>query len=305
MMDWMVNVPYVNPPFRGEKQYADSHAVIHIMSTVFDRMPDWTRFDVGSTLRALKSGPDIIKTCLLRKLHLRWWHASETKMRKTLSAAGIPESVLALIRDVTANCRQCREWTKPPPDEKGKVEVPQAINDSVEADLLFYKTHIVFHVIDRASRFHNGIEVRSKTLADLLDAFHKCWVSFMTAPNKLYIDGESAIFTYEAHGELQAIGTEAVTRAPNQHYRFIERRGALLRHTMHKVESQAEREGRVLSFAILLSEAITSGNMLIATTNQHHIKLYLDASHLSFHNSTLKFRKANPKEPPQKHNATG
>ena len=62
----------------------------------------------------------------------------------------------------------------------------------------------------------------------------------MTAPQKLYADGESAIYAEEVHNELKALGTEVVTRAPQQHCRYIERRGAYLRHSMHVIESQAK-----------------------------------------------------------------
>ena len=63
--------------------------------------------------------------------------------------------------------------------------------------------------------------------------------------------------------EIQALGTTIVTRAPQQHCRYIERRGAVLRQTMHVIESQANREGRELTFTTLLSEAIQAGNMMV------------------------------------------
>ena len=114
-------------------------------------------------------------------------------MRKVLGAAGIAEDTLRLIKDVTANCKQCREWATSGEDKKASLDVPTKINEAVEIDLLFYKQHIVFHAIDRASRYHNGIEINGKTKADILDGFHKSWLSFMHAPVKLYVDGEAAI----------------------------------------------------------------------------------------------------------------
>ena len=81
------------------------------------------------------------------------------------------------------------------------------------------------------------------------------------------MDGEAAIYSEEVHKELEALGIEVITRAPQQHCRYIERRGAFLRHTMHVLESQAEREGRSISFAVLLSEAIQAANCLIHINN--------------------------------------
>ena len=228
-----------------------------------DRSADWSRFNVQASLRALRSGAEHVQKRILRKLHLRWWHASEGTMRKVLAAAGVPEQTLKLIRDITANCRQCRIWTTPSPDTKASHDVTTKVNETVEFDLMFYKQHIICHIVDRASRFHGGIEINSKSKEDVLDGIHKCWINFMLAPQQLYADGESAIFAEEIHQELKALGTEVVTRAPQQHCRYIERRGALLRHSMHVIESQAEREGRNISFAVLLSEAIQAGNSLI------------------------------------------
>ena len=72
-----------------------------------DHTADWFRFNVQSSLRALRSGAEHVRKRILRKLHLRCWHASEGTMRNVLSAAGIPETTLKLYQDLTSNCRQC------------------------------------------------------------------------------------------------------------------------------------------------------------------------------------------------------
>ena len=36
-------------------------------------------------------------------------------------------------------------------------------NEKLEADILFYKKWLVWHMIDKADRWHNGIEIASKT----------------------------------------------------------------------------------------------------------------------------------------------
>ena len=51
-------------------------------------------------------------------------------------------------------------------------------------------------------------------------------------------------------------------RAPRQHARFIERRGAILRHALHTAEEQMRREGIVAHFDSLLANAIFAGNSL-------------------------------------------
>ena len=58
-----------------------------------------------------------------------------------------------------------------------------------------------------------------------------------------YIDGEKGISSKETVAFLKGIGCELIERAKTQHARMIERRGAVLRHSMHCTESQLEKEG--------------------------------------------------------------
>ena len=41
-----------------------------------DLAPDWSAFDLGSALRALKSPSPQIQVRALRRLHIRWYHCS-------------------------------------------------------------------------------------------------------------------------------------------------------------------------------------------------------------------------------------
>ena len=54
----------------------------------------------------------------------------------------------------------------------------------------------------------------------------------------------------------QRRGVTIDIRAPRQHARFIERRGAILRHSMHTTEEQMQREGLTVTFDTLLANAI-------------------------------------------------
>eukprot|EP00959_Pyramimonas_sp_CCMP1952_P259210 5419300-Pyramimonas_sp.AAC.1 len=44
------------------------------------RLPDWSRFDVQISLRTLRLDPSAVARAW-RKLHLRWFHAKEPKMK--------------------------------------------------------------------------------------------------------------------------------------------------------------------------------------------------------------------------------
>ena len=90
----------------------------------------------------------------LRKLHVRWWHASEHVMKRFLDRVGVAEKVLQLIPEIVQTCKICRKWAKLGPDNVCSVEIPDKFNDQVECDLLFVRKHINFHMICRCTRWH-------------------------------------------------------------------------------------------------------------------------------------------------------
>eukprot|EP00959_Pyramimonas_sp_CCMP1952_P014871 314793-Pyramimonas_sp.AAC.1 len=77
------------------------------------RLLDWSRFDVQISLQNLRSLDPSVVTRELRKLHLRWFHAKEPKMRVILSKIGLESVRLNLIKGVCDTCRDCRAWDKP------------------------------------------------------------------------------------------------------------------------------------------------------------------------------------------------
>ena len=71
------------------------HAEADTQTPVLD--DEWTKFDLQRALRDLHFGSPAQRRRLIRKLHLRWWHAGATTMLKLLRAAGSPKEVLELI----------------------------------------------------------------------------------------------------------------------------------------------------------------------------------------------------------------
>ena len=138
---------------------------------------DWTSFDVSRSLRMIRTGTPSQVTREIRKLHLRWWHAPRVPMERILSAAGLPAAVVAQVADVVESCRECRIWRSPGPSPSATVELVTKQNTSIEADILFYRNKMVWHMLDRADRFETAIEISSKTSSDLCEAIDVCWIS--------------------------------------------------------------------------------------------------------------------------------
>ena len=143
------------------------------------------------------------------------------------------------------------------------VELAVKQNDQVEGDLLFYKDLIVWHMIDRADRWHAAIQVDDKSTGALCEAISKCWLQTFGPFKVLVVDGESGLFSTGANDFFQRHGIEVRPRAPGQHARMVERRGAILRHALHCIEEQLQRDEVTVSFSQLLAEAVFSGNALV------------------------------------------
>ena len=234
---------------RVRRTYADT-------GTGVTRLPDWSRFNVQISLRNLRSYNPAVIQRELRKLHLRWWHAKEPKMRTLLAAAGLDEVRLAMIAPIVDTCRECRAWQKRGNEVMPSVSITTKFNEQGECDLMFYKRSIAFHIIDRALRVSDGCEVADKHTNTLLNAYATTWVQRHGPFQILYSDGELGLNNAEAITELKRLGTELRIRAPNQHARTVESRQAMLRHVMHMIEEDLKRGNVTLPFKRILAEAL-------------------------------------------------
>ena len=220
-------------------------------------------------MRGLRGSDEAGRRRILRKLHLRWWHATAEQMKHVLSYACQPKEILDLVDDIVDTCEVCRTWTKPLPKSTATASVSTKFNDQVEADLLFFREHIIFHMIDRCIRWHATQEVTGRFMETLIEAIDKIWVSIHGPMREFIIDGEAAL----AQGWLprqyfKEKGITVIIRPPGSHAKLLERRGAITRDTLHKVYIQLEKNGVTsVPFPQVLGEVPFSGNALL-TVNQ-------------------------------------
>ena len=104
---------------------------------------DWSNFDINKVVRLFRTTRVGAIRLSLRKLHTRWWHASEHTMKRFLERVGVSQKVLDLIPEIVQTCRVCREWAKPGPSNACSVELPDTFNQQVECDLLFVHKNII------------------------------------------------------------------------------------------------------------------------------------------------------------------
>ena len=129
--------------------------------------PAWSTFDIGRAMTALRSGRPEIQRQLLRRLHVRWWHASTTKMQHILRQAGITGPVIDMCKSICETCIICSGWAPPGLRPMAKTRISTALNQVMQADLLFWKDRIILHMIDECIRFSMLAIVESKGAMDL------------------------------------------------------------------------------------------------------------------------------------------
>ena len=234
-----------------------------------DSTVDWDNFDLSTYLRVLRTGAEPAKRRTLRKLHLRWWHASLAAMRRLLSAAGVPEATLELIPAIVDTCRVCRMWARPGPRNITSVTLHTKFNDAVQFDLLFHGKHIIVHLVDSAIRWAVAEEVSNKDVDTLLTAIVLRWIQPFGAPLTFVCDGESALRTDAAARVFTQYGTSLTIRAKGQHANIVEKRNDLLRQQLLRVDTQLRDEGllKEVPFPRRLGEAVLAGNILLSINN--------------------------------------
>ena len=233
-----------------------------------DNTTDWTNFDVARSMRTLRLGTDSQQRLTIRKLHLRWWHASASAMYRLLERAGCPESALQKIKAICDTCTACRAWAKPQPESITSVDLADEFNKQVEYDIVFIYKFAIFHLVDRCTRWQEATIVDHKDEHHLVDAID-AWVSRHGPMKELIGDGESGIVRSEYCKEyLDRKGIKLSPRAKDQHARIVERRGALLRDCIHRIDAQCQLEGmNHIPFKHRLSEAVFCLNALLSINN--------------------------------------
>ena len=185
-------------------------------------------------------------------------------MQRLLERAGVSKEILELIPSIVDTCVACRKWASPLPDAQASIEIVDKFNAEVECDLLFIYKYIIMHFVDRCTRWHHAVVVPDKhaiSLTNGIDTWHRIHGSMQT----LIVDGERGLTIAELAKEYCA--SHSITlrqRAPQQHARIIERRGALVRDAIHRLDAQLQIEGIIVPFDQRLSDIVFSGNALLS-----------------------------------------
>ena len=227
---------------------------------------DWSSFDVQASFRALRSADEASQRRILRKLHLRWFHIGTDKMQRLLKSAGIGKPTLDLIPAIVDTCRVCQHWSRPGTESKTSGRMVLGFNLEVEGDLMFCKINgaqkIVLVLVDRGVRWSCTKVVENKSTPCLLDAIDQAWIAIFGPMEVLIFDGETGLDDEESTTFFQLRGVCKRTAAPRQHTRIADRKIAVLRDTVHKINTQLVNDGVNVPFVRVVAEATFALNAL-------------------------------------------
>ena len=147
------------------------------------------------------------------------------------------------IPAVVDTCRVCRMWAKPGPDSNASANMPTEFNQIVEMDIMYYLGKIIFHMLCRCTRWHAAKEIPKNDDETVIEAIYDIWVKVHGSPKLLVGDGgREWEVSLDTNLFFKRRGITVNIRAPRQHARYVERRGALLRHTLHLIDTQLEAD---------------------------------------------------------------
>ena len=114
-------------------------------------------------------------------------------MQHILKHAGAPKQALDLVQEIVDTCKICRMWKRPTPKSATSTRLATSFNDTVQWDILFYKQHMISHLLDEAVRFGAGSVLASKDSLALVEAITCDWLRIHGPMQVLVADGEKGL----------------------------------------------------------------------------------------------------------------
>ena len=184
---------------------------------------EWTSYDLRRAMRLLHSTDDGVVRRTLRRLHIRFWHASTAKLVEILRLAGAPPSAQKLVKEIVDTCRVCRMWSKPAPKSMTTTRMARDFNHIVQWDMLFHRKVMVSHLVDEAIRWTSCEVLPSRSGTDLVEAIMTGWVRHFGPMQMLIADGERGLVTEHVSQFLDRVFIQLKTKAPGEHAQMVER----------------------------------------------------------------------------------
>ena len=228
-----------------------------------DEPADWSSWDLGVARRSLFNGDAATRRRILRKLHLRWFHAPSARMKRLLKAAGVPTDVVSMVDSIVDTCRSCRLWAQHGQRPQSTVKLSTAFNDEVQLDILYHGNYQIGHLIDGCIRWTVATTLEDKDTESLLNFIWTSWIQPFGPMHVLTVDGEGALASEQAAVALERMGTTRRLKAPGQHAQIVERHHEILRRQLCLIIAQCTEENLRIPFMRQLAEAVFAKNAFL------------------------------------------
>ena len=101
--------------------------------------PQWSSWDTRKAVSVLKTSTDPeLRKRILRKLHVKMWHATPNQMKQILMTASTNPSLMEAYKVICDTCRVCRPWVRPGARPLAAARLAAEFNQHVEVDLFFF-----------------------------------------------------------------------------------------------------------------------------------------------------------------------
>ena len=224
---------------------------------------DWSSWDLGTSLAALRSESEAMIRKTIRMLHVRWFHASSERMTAIFKAAGVSQKTIDMVQPIVDSCKVCRQWAKPGYKHSTSTRLSTRFNECIQVDLLYVCGRWLMHAIDEATRFTVCVPIASREYKDISMALQTHWFQVFRCPKIVITDQEGGLAGYEGTQFLDRNGVQIKLKAKGSHAAIVERHHELWRVQFHRICSQAIAEGLNLSFEMLASATTMAKNCMV------------------------------------------
>ena len=139
------------------------------------------------------------KKAIAHKLHCQFVHPPVEKLVKLISLAGLGDdsSLIRALKEVSHDCKLCKEFRKAPPRPIVAMPLANSFNEVVAMDLKKFKGRWVLHLIDHLTRFSAASYVSSKEPQEIIKKIFKIWVAVFGPPRKFLSDNAGEFINKE------------------------------------------------------------------------------------------------------------
>lgn len=225
---------------------------------------DWANWDLSRAARALKSGNEAVIRRTLRKLHVRWYHASSDTMRRLLRAAGCPATALNIVPAIVDTCRICRMWARPSARNVASTRVLVQFNQIMQFDLAFFEEYVIVHMICCTIKFTVAEITPSRETKDILDVITMRWIRPFGPPEVLESDREGALNSEEARVWAARWGFDLLLKPKNAKAWVAERHIDILKQQLRRSLARVREERVRVPFEHVLSECVLAKNIMLS-----------------------------------------